>query len=283
MHPPPLAPAPRFNPASAARSAPLCIVQTGSTLPHLRDALGDFDDWIAQAVDAVPDLPITTLDASAGTLPAWDSRTPSPWCGIVVTGSHAMVTDQTPWMVHTGQWLRAACELGVPVLGICFGHQLLAHALGGQVGPHPQGLEIGTVPISIQTDTTADPLWQDMPRTLPVHTVHYQSVRKLPPGSTLIAGNAHEAHHAFRWGPHAWGVQFHPEFPTAAMQGYAQHLREQWQAHGVAPLPCTCMETPDANGLLLRFARYAQGWHQRSQHDGASALAAAPQAQGQAH
>ncbi|MEZ4555438.1 MAG: gamma-glutamyl-gamma-aminobutyrate hydrolase family protein [Caldilineaceae bacterium] len=57
-----------------------------------------------------------------------------------MTGSHSMVTDRAAWSERSADWLRAVVAAEWPVLGICFGHQLLAHAWGGVVGP---GIEMG--------------------------------------------------------------------------------------------------------------------------------------------
>src|SRR5690348_8631928 len=68
--------------------------------------------------------------------------------GVVVTGSHSMVSHREPWSERAAQWLAGVVESDrVPVLGICYGHQLLAHALGGEAGDHPAAIEIGTVQV----------------------------------------------------------------------------------------------------------------------------------------
>ena len=69
--------------------------------------------------------------------------------GIIITGSPAMVTEQQPWMLALAAWLPSVINANLPLLGICFGHQILAQTLGGTVGYHPQGREIGTVDISL--------------------------------------------------------------------------------------------------------------------------------------
>jgi GMP synthase (glutamine-hydrolysing) len=138
------------------------------------------------------------------------------------------------------------------VLGICYGHQLLAHALGGEVGYHPGGLELGTVPITLAPEAQADPLFAHLPNQWPAQVVHAQSVRALPPGAVRLAGNAHEPHQAYRVGTQAWGVQFHPEFSPAAMQGYVQQLAATLPTGRTPP---QVQETLQACSLLGRFAQ----------------------------
>ena len=127
-------------------SRPL-IVKAGQTLPEIRALRGDFEDWIAAGM-RLSRSEVGVVDVCAGeSLP--DPATPS--C-IVVTGSSSMVTDREPWSEQTAQWLRRAVEADAPILGICYGHQLLAHALGGVVGDNPQGREVGTVEVALRPE-----------------------------------------------------------------------------------------------------------------------------------
>lgn len=238
----------------------LYILKTGSTLPDLAHENGDFEDWIIERMGATS-LPILVIDAKECT----KKRIPWPEAaqiaGVIVTGSHDMVTDDAPWIAHTRQWLRALAHQQVPLLGICFGHQLLAQALGGHVSVHPGGLELGSVNIhTLQRAAQHDPLWSGMPTSFAAHAVHYQSVRTLPAGAQVLAGNAHEPHHAFRWGAHAWGVQFHPEFSAPAMQAYVDHLNAQLHHHelGNGNAQWHVKDTRWAHQLLPRFAQYAE-------------------------
>jgi GMP synthase (glutamine-hydrolysing) len=233
------------------------IVKAGHTTPELAAQLGDFEDWIAQGLRSSgltvehtvidPRLPHATLPrpgdlAASGT-------------GVVVTGSHAMVTDREPWSEATAAWLaEVARSQRVPVLGICYGHQLLAHALGGEVWAHPGGLELGSVNVQATPATPDDELMGHLPPAWVAQAVHRQSVRRLPSGAVHLAHNAFEPHHAFRWGPCAWGVQFHPEFSAEAMQGYIRHLAHEGGVSATAPQPATVQSTPHAASLLGRFA-----------------------------
>src|SRR5690606_16411354 len=114
----------------------------------------------------------------------------------------------------------------------CYGHQLLAHALGGEVANHPVGLEIGTVSVTLNEQAKSDALLGALPATFPAQVVHRQSVRKLPPGAVLLGGTEFEPHQAYRVGNCAWGLQFHPEFSPEAMAAYVERMSKQGRVAG---------------------------------------------------
>ncbi|MGO4779447.1 glutamine amidotransferase, partial [Lysobacter sp. 2RAB21] len=130
------------------------------------------------------------------------------FAGAIVTGSGAMVTDRAPWSERSADWLREAAHAHLPLFGICYGHQLLAHALGGEVGNHPGGREMGTIGLEPPTSAEHDPPFRGLPSQFPAQATHLQTVLRAPDGATVLARSAHDACHAFRWGDHAWGVQF---------------------------------------------------------------------------
>lgn len=232
---------------TASFTKPLLILKVGSTHPHIAAELQDFEHWI-QAGLQDDSLPVTVVDPREGqALPAQ-----ADIAGVVVTGSHSMVSDREPWSEATAAWLRDTVAAEVPVLGICYGHQLLAHALGGEVGYHPQGIELGTVPVSLHEAAQDDPLFAGLPTQFDAQAAHRQSVQRLPDGATLLAGNHFEPHHAFRFGTRAWGVQFHPEFGEAATHAYLATLNGDVPEGAVRP-------TDVAASVLPRFARIVRG------------------------
>ena len=173
---------------------PIAIVKTGGTLPELSARYGDFEDLIARGLAVSPaELAVHRVDRGA---PLPDPRSPA---GVVVTGSAALVTDREPWSERTGAWLGEAARAGVPVLGICYGHQLLAEALGGRVGDNPRGREIGTVEVRTRAGAAGDPLLAGLGACFPAHTTHVQSaegldadalhaaVRPAPAGPRILA------------------------------------------------------------------------------------------------
>ena len=166
-----------------------------------------------------------------------------------------MVTDRLPWSEYTAQWLLEALKCGVPILGICYGHQLLAHALGGHVDYHPRGREMGTKLIELAPAASQDELFSVMPERFPAHVTHMQSVLRLPPGAEILASNDFDAHHAVRFAPRAWGVQFHPEFTSAAMSHYLRIRSEALRQEGADPaeLLSAVRDTTESEQLLRRF------------------------------
>lgn len=231
-------------------SRPL-IVKAGQTLPEIRALRGDFEDWIAAGM-RLSRSEVGVVDVCAGeSLP--DPATPS--C-IVVTGSSSMVTDREPWSEQTAQWLRRAVEADAPILGICYGHQLLAHALGGVVGDNPQGREVGTVEVALRPEAADDPLLSVLGRRDMLHATHVQSVLALPDGARHLASTSRDPFHAFAVGDRVFGVQSHPEFDADVMRRYLEGRRARIAEEGldVDALLAAVEEAPAGPRLLRRFA-----------------------------
>lgn len=235
---------------------PLCLIKAGGTYPEAVPEMQDFEDWVMAGL-GLPHDQVSVIDARlADRLPE-----PEECVGVVMTGSHAMVSERLPWMERLAEWMRRLVEAEVPFLGICFGHQLLAQALGGRVDFHPRGREIGTVPIELTPAAASDALFSGMPSHFAAHAVHAQSVRELPPGAVLLAGNDFEPTHAFRVGARAWGIQFHPEFNPSRMFMYIDHLALDARCANcdIEAIRAGVAETPESARLLPIFANLARG------------------------
>ncbi len=231
----------------------LLIIKTGSAIPDLVARRGDFEDWIAQGL-GLSRAAMTTVDVTKGeALPS-----PKDVSGVVISGSHAMVTEHHAWSERTAQWLSDAVPTGVPILGICYGHQLLAYALSGEVGDNPNGREFGTVDVHLHAN--GDPLFTGFSSPIQVHVGHTQVVLTLPHGARTLAASAMDPHAALAFAPHVWGVQFHPEFDAditrAYIRAYADLLRSEGQ--DPAQLLTTCYDTPVGPALLRQFAQLAR-------------------------
>lgn len=207
--------------------ARVTILKVGTTVSSLVSRRGDFEDWFVQGMGlSIDECPV--VDGTATDLPD-----PASIAALVVTGAAAMVTDDEPWSLACERWLRVLVEQEVPVLGVCYGHQLLARAFGGEVGFSPGGDEVGTTQVIVNDEGQRDPLFAGLPSELTVQTSHRQSVIVLPRDARLLAGNDQDAHQVFAMGDRAWGVQFHPEFDADIIRGYLEDRSEGLQERGV--------------------------------------------------
>lgn len=235
------------------RDRPFLILETGTPLERLRRH-GSFAHWIRVAAGlAARETVVCRVVADA--LPE-----PDGWAGVLVTGSAAMVTERHPWSETSAAWLRHAGEAGVPLLGICYGHQLLAHAWGGRVGDNPQGREMGTAALELHPHAQHDPLFRGLPPRFGAQTTHLQTVLEPPPGATVLARSERDACQAFRIGKRVWGLQFHPEFSSSMMRGYIAGRADALRREGTDPhhLHRAVRPTPVARRVLSRFVRHAR-------------------------
>lgn len=239
---------------------PVLIIKTGTTFSGTRETFGDFEDWILHGMSC------SGLNARVVNVRLGESVPEGGISGVVIAGAHAMVTDQEPWSERLAPWIRRWIDNRTPLLGICFGHQLVAHAMGGRVGEHPRGPEIGTIRISIRPEAATDFLFGDQPSEFSAHVTHWQTVLRLPAGAVCLAESDIEPHHAFRIGPCAWGVQFHPEFCEDVMRAYVDAQAVAMAARGLdaAAVRAGVRPTSDSAGLLNRFYKFARFRGERS-------------------
>jgi GMP synthase (glutamine-hydrolysing) len=126
--------------------------------------------------------------------------------GVVISGSQTSVYDDHDWIHEATEWVRRVHAADVPTLGVCWGHQFLAQALGGRVVDMGE-YELGYRQVGRVGD---DPLFADLPRTFTSFETHSDRVAELPSGAHLLARNDYGVQ-AFRVGV-TYGVQFHPEY-----------------------------------------------------------------------
>jgi GMP synthase (glutamine-hydrolysing) len=167
-----------------------------------------------------------------------------------------MVSDAGPQVESWSEQLREAVALRLPVLGVCYGHQLLAHALGGVVTNHPGGLELGQIEIEMEIAAQDDPLFSVLPQRFSAYASHLQSIHKLSPGAFIYGANKFERQHAVRFAPSAWGVQFHPEFNQKIMRAYIGYQRPRLKSDEEMHVLRDKVESlPEAGLLLQRFCQ----------------------------
>jgi GMP synthase (glutamine-hydrolysing) len=163
------------------------------------------------------------LDATLAEFDVTDGELPThvDFDGVVVTGSRASVYWDEDWIPRTRTWVQDAIEAELPCLGICWGHQLLADALGGQVG------DMGEYEIGYRTveHTGESRLFDGIDEEFTVFTTHSDEVTELPPGAELLAENDYSIH-GFRKG-RCYGVQFHPEYDMETAREVTENKDDQ--------------------------------------------------------
>lgn len=236
---------------------PLLVIQPATShddLPALCAWRGDELAWFSDACAVAPDRICAVRVWQDEPLPD-----PAAVAGVVITGAIDMVTDGHAWIERTAQWVRTALAADVPMLGVCFGHQLIAHAMGGTVADNPRGAAFGAVDLVLDDAGSNDPLFGVLPRHTRMMVFHWQSVAALPEAAVVTARAAHDPFHAARFGARAWGTQFHPEFDAAIMAGSIDVYAEAIARAGfsVPDLRAANRDCPDGPRLLDRFARLA--------------------------
>jgi GMP synthase-like glutamine amidotransferase len=186
------------------------ILETGEVHPDLKARHGDYPAMFEALLrTADPGLEFAVVRVVAGEMPA----TPHQADAWLVTGSRHGVYDDLPWIEPLEAFLRAAVAARVPVIGICFGHQILAEALGGRVVKSDKGWALGVQ----DYDLVARPGWMaGLPDRFAVRALHQDQVVELPPGATVLARSPQCAYAAIAYGdpeaPDAITLQPHPEF-----------------------------------------------------------------------
>ncbi|WP_128905212.1 type 1 glutamine amidotransferase [Halorubrum amylolyticum] len=199
------------------------------------------------------------LDADLVEFSASDGHLPdhTEFDGVVVTGSRSSVYWDEEWIPPLVDYVAEAADAGLPVLGVCYGHQVVAEALGGRVAGMDE-FEIGYNEVRHRGD---DELFAGIDEAFTVFTTHGDAVVELPQNATLLAENDHGVH-AFRDG-HCWGVQFHPEYDLETAREVTEGKRERL---GDARVDAVLAEiTPDAydaaceaKPLFDNFVAYAR-------------------------
>ncbi len=209
--------------------------------PEVLVVLHDVDDNLNELAPPLVEagLRIVTWDVerdSAGA-PALDAL--ERFSGIISLGAYAGVPDEPkhPWMTHEKQLLQRALEIGMPVLGLCFGSQLLAAAAGAAFRPSPVP-ELGWTSARLTAAAHDDPVVAPLARSaddgrIDVYHYHFDS-HELPEGAELLA-ETDGIIEAYRVGDAAWGLQFHLEVGLATQLAWIAGGRGVYEREGLDP------------------------------------------------
>nr|WP_318381699.1 glutamine amidotransferase [uncultured Enterobacter sp.] len=228
----------------------LLLIQAGTPPDDIRRAQGDLSDWFKTLLSPYEDRFNVVRVFEDEPLPAYDSNVV-----VVITGSWAMVTDKEAWSERTAGWIKEAVAFDVPVFGVCYGHQLMAHALGGDVDYHPRGLEFGCRNVVLNAAAIDDPLLDGFPPQFPAHLTHMQTITRLPEGAVALASSDHDAHQIVRYSSNAYSTQFHPEFTPEIARSMINLRAESLREAGKDPeqLLQAITTATEASAILTRF------------------------------
>lgn len=180
---------------------------------------GSYLDWFRSAMGPLVKLVPWAVPEQPHARPLLEG-----FAGVLITGSPASLTAPEAWMEIAIETVREAAETQVPLLGVCFGHQLVGCAFGAPTIKAPGDGEQGCVAITLSTAGLADPLFAGCPERFLVPSSHYDQVfpEAVASGNGLkiLASSANTQVQALAAGPHIRSVQFHPEFSQAIMASY---------------------------------------------------------------
>jgi GMP synthase-like glutamine amidotransferase len=189
----------------------IAVLETGVPPDPLAQEFGSYPDMFADLLG--PDFELETFDVTAGAFPG-----PAEYRAYMVTGSPAGVYEPLPWIEPLLGFIRSAGD--AKMIGVCFGHQAMAQALGGEVIKSPKGWGAG-----LQRYGVVDPQpWTNGERSVAIPASHQDQVVRQPPNTEIVAASDFTPFAALAWTDRpAISFQFHPEFSV----GYAKALIEK--------------------------------------------------------
>tara|TARA_B100001540_G_scaffold263269_1_gene242982 strand:+ start:491 stop:1180 length:690 start_codon:yes stop_codon:yes gene_type:complete len=191
----------------------ISIIVNGPGIEEVKSLYGQASDWV-QNVLSKYDIDLKVVKAyemeeiSVDLDDAW-----------IITGSAHSVYDDFEWIDYLRIKLRQMKEANKPVLGICFGHQLIADTFGGKVELNSKGWELGSCQVELTDEAMNNKLFSGLPNPLDVYQSHQDVVLAIPEDSILMAKNSMGIQ-SFVYDEQFYGVQFHPEFTKTVMETY---------------------------------------------------------------
>lgn len=232
------------------------ILQADSVLPQFQAAHGNYPEMIERVFTAAAarlevSLRFSTYDVEHGEYPS----APDACDGYVITGSKKSVYDDDPWIHVLADYVRLLDRQQLKLVGICFGHQLIAEALGGKTLSAEAGWGVG-----IHQSRVLERKWFMEPAMEDFSLLysHKDQVVQLPEGAARLSGNEFCPFSMFSIGDHMLALQGHPEFQPDYAEGL-MHMREDILGPEKFTAGIASLSSPLANVevsvWILRFLR----------------------------
>ena len=209
-------------------SSDILIIQCGDTPLTIEQQHGKVPDWFKHALENKPYRIEVVKPFEGEALPDRDS-----FKLAIINGSSAKVTQEKNWIELTKEWVKVMMTYKKPLFGICFGHQLIADALGGRIGQESEGLELGLHEVGLHQDKHNDPLLNHLNAPFNSILFHEQTVLSLPKDAIALGYSKKDKHQMIRYSPHAFSVQFHPEFKPEIMKSFIKENEEDLRKQNI--------------------------------------------------
>ncbi|MDK3018968.1 type 1 glutamine amidotransferase [Pseudodonghicola flavimaris] len=210
---------------------------------------GDGEKFAALIRLARPDWRVTVFAVKDGIFPEDMSR----FDGALITGSPASTRSGAAWTLRLFDLIRQMHAARQPLMGVCFGHQAIALALGGAVGDNPEGWAHGL----LRAEMLARPDWtRDLPDVLRLYGSHCEQVTRAPEGATVLARSEGCPIAGFSLGQHVYTTQHHPEMERDFVADLTGEMAETLGPERGAQALASLAEPADTAAFAESIARF---------------------------
>ncbi len=220
----------------------ISIITNGPGIEEVKSLYGQASDWILRILNNY-DIDVNVVKGYE--MDELNAEKDSAW---IITGSAHSVYDGFDWIEYLKSKLKDMLVLQKPVLGICFGHQLIADTFGGEVILNPKGWELGSCRVELTEHAEKCSLFNGLESPLDVFQSHQDIVTQIPKDAILLARNDMGIQ-SFSYKNIFYGVQFHPEFTKEVMEKYLDIRYEK----GIIKVRPEVLESKHSYKIVINF------------------------------
>ncbi len=212
------------------------ILQTGHSPDNMKDSLGDYGEMFTKLLGG-HDFDFHIWSVVDGNFPA--SAVDAD--GWLITGSKFGAYEDHDWIPPLEDLIRAIRETGRPLVGICFGHQIIAQALGGRVEKFADGWSVGRTDYTVNGQPMALNAW------------HQDQVTALPDGAKVVGSSDFCANAALLYDDQIWTIQPHPEFGSDFVDGLIRTRGKGVVPDALLASAATRLDSPTNNADIAAY------------------------------